>query len=889
MALAGMVVLALGLLVQFFWNGARDGAVPAPPPDNTGLARTGSDGRPPGLVSAPTHADPAVGDPPRLPPPVDLDSVDPAHDVHGVVVDRDGTPIAGASVRIRERVGSRALVRVDPEESPPDVAATTTASDGTFAIRLEAGRSVEIEAAKDGFAPRILEGVSPGARLRLVLGRGVEVSVRVFSPAGRPAPDVSVALLALDMRFGSLAGELEGVTDASGQILFEGVPAGLAAHLRATARDPSWGSPPPSRVSLPDEGRVEADIHLLPALTLTGVVVRADSGEAIAGARIGHGLRLMGAVVSDEQGAFELGGWTRQGSAQVHVVAPGFAREIVVVGAETDLRIAMRRGSAIRGRIVDADGGGLRGAELMAVASKHVGHQQHLSVGRALGRDDGTFQVDDLDPEQPHRLHVRVLGYATALVDSDPTPAGEVRDLGDIVLSSPEVLEGHVLTEDDQPVVGAAVRVESSTAGLSVRRADGQPIALPYTGERRLWTDATGRFRVDDLAPGEWTVSLQVLGSPRQAHTVRVPPRGGSEPLVLRVSTAETRVVDVTVVDETGRPVTGARVHAVGVARLVWTDASGRARVEVPAQGVVRLEALTGEDEIALRQGGSTTLRQDAESARIQLRRPLLVQGTLRDEAGRAIREAGVSASRDGANLGGDLTDARGEFHIAVETADEVEVRWGGSYGIGVHRAADEPILQPVSGLARPGVPIELVTRPVDMNGSLLLTVVDGEGRPLDAHVLLHGPQEWARREHVPGGGTTRLEGLPETELDLTVVAVAPLAQPWLAPRRTKVTPEGQSVQLTFRRGAWLEVDVVTPDGRPAARRRCHLQVTLPGETHSAWNEAQVTDDQGRIRVIVDPSWGEALRLYVYGRHPNQAPTMRIVDAAAGHTTITLE
>jgi len=87
-----------------------------------------------------------------VPPPVDFAAIDRDRDVHGVVVDAEGKPVVGADVRVIRYPAmgvAVGLAQVETREGP----GTRTASDGSFALRVERGEEVDLRIDAKGFVP----------------------------------------------------------------------------------------------------------------------------------------------------------------------------------------------------------------------------------------------------------------------------------------------------------------------------------------------------------------------------------------------------------------------------------------------------------------------------------------------------------------------------------------------------------------------------------------------------------------------------------------------------------------------------------------------------------------------------------------------------------------
>ena len=104
-------------------------------------------------------------------------------DVHGVVVRRDGRPVAGAHVQILHHPWRHQDLwthdgwseeRLGPE--------TWTSSDGSFALRIRQHQLVEVRVTTAGCAVREWSMIQAGERVRLVVDAPVRLVVRTLTP-----------------------------------------------------------------------------------------------------------------------------------------------------------------------------------------------------------------------------------------------------------------------------------------------------------------------------------------------------------------------------------------------------------------------------------------------------------------------------------------------------------------------------------------------------------------------------------------------------------------------------------------------------------------------------------------------------------------------------------
>src|SRR5205814_1598382 len=147
-------------------------------------------------------------------------------DIHGVVVREDGTPVAGAQVVAVARPSrGEALIGTRAAESEQTLGATRSASDGTFALRLDRGAAPRLRVTAARLAPFEEDKVGAGERLRIVLRAGVRLVVVVKDAEGHAVEGAELALYRLggSMTWGYVRESYrrQGVTDASGRFAFE--------------------------------------------------------------------------------------------------------------------------------------------------------------------------------------------------------------------------------------------------------------------------------------------------------------------------------------------------------------------------------------------------------------------------------------------------------------------------------------------------------------------------------------------------------------------------------------------------------------------------------------------------------------------------------------------
>jgi len=430
-------------------------------------------------------------------------------------------------------------------------------------------------------------------------------------------------------------------------------------------------------------------LSLKPLATVSGSVVDA-AGRPVAeaviravteggGARAGRGSASSAGLVtrSGPQGLFQL---RVVPGHPVTLVAshPDFTQaklplpELAARASRTNLRIVLEKGLSGFGKVVDAAGRPVSGAEVALIPSG----EERDPFARAFMMDNppagpqaftdaqGSFLLEHLEPGR-FSLHTSARGFAPVTVPGIQLAAGQPRvDLGTVTLAPGATLEGVVVDPRDRPIAGAQVGVRAVT-----RTA--RHIAEP---EEDILTSADGSFSIPDLKPGEKVMLfVSKLGYVRATFNgIEVPP---VTPLRV-VLTPGVRVAG-RVVDEGGDPVAGASVRLTPAGTTMVTsrgpmesmrgfavsETDGRFAIEGVEAGKVRLVAtaqgflegevpgfdvVTGRDiddlEVVLRRGSVVTGRVTGpDGAPVSGARVQMVE-----EAGRGSYRMGGSASSDG-------------------------------------------------------------------------------------------------------------------------------------------------------------------------------------------------------------------------------------------------
>ena len=278
------------------------------------------------------------------------------------------------------------------------------------------------------------------------------------------------------------------------------------------------------------EGEVEVDREadlVLPGWgEIRGRVVDADSGEPVRpftirlqGGWLETSRAFPGESFDDREGRFVLRKLLRETDYTVLVDAPGYGQaerkglRAGAPGAGEEAVVEVHAGKPLEGTVVDAAAGTpLGGVTVYCASAEHArwlfpradpgpfrGSMPDLRT--VVTATDGAFRFID---DGKASLFVRAPGRRRLLVPAErraqyAAPGGALR----IPLEAGELLSG-TCRIDGRPAKGVDVRADRLPAG-----AGSGASAEPY---EHAETDAEGRFRFDDLAPGPWLLVVERSG-----------------------------------------------------------------------------------------------------------------------------------------------------------------------------------------------------------------------------------------------------------------------------------------------------------------------------------------------------------------------------------------
>jgi protocatechuate 3,4-dioxygenase beta subunit len=567
----------------------------------------------------------------------------------GRVTREDGTPLPGVAVTLAED-GSLLGTMIPSHFVIANLAGegwTTSGADGRFQARVHPAVH-HLAFRGPGLAPKLVRGYDPraGTALEVVMDRAAALRGRVVRPDGRGVADVQITA-SRPMEFQSAEAATSGpdgafeVQDlAPGTYELAIVQWTLGIQLKRTVEAPV----------------TDLQLVLEPSGSLKGHVVDGATRQPVTAFRLGlywaqDGERPAGgrqADVEDAGGAFVLADVPAR-DVGVTVSAEGYAtRRIEAVsvppgGEAPDQDIALEAELPIRGRVTGEDKAGIPEA-VVRVSSKG----EHQSVS-ARTDDQGEYELRGVAPGE-FALTFEASGFLSEKRTLDTRQSARL----DVTLRRGLSLTG-VVVGDGAAVPSARVSAASSMAGAQYAHAN---------------TDERGRFKLEGLVPGRYTVSASAEGKGKGKLEDVDPESSG--PLRLVLERSRRAVLTGKVV---GLPAAGEQPLMVMVmARndeeepddaTALVEAAGTFRLDdAPAGRVtVRAEASTGESS---RQSRSVelTLAPGAE-AEVVLEFPEGVVSGQVTRDGRPVAGMQVSFSAPAAPGASSRTDVRGNYEVA--------------------------------------------------------------------------------------------------------------------------------------------------------------------------------------------------------------------------------
>jgi beta-lactamase regulating signal transducer with metallopeptidase domain len=467
--------------------------------------------------------------------------LDKAATISGSVRDGQGRAVAGARVEFGavERYGNGASWAFAPIEAVRGTILepfwfTQTDNHGRFQFAtVPAGKELVFRVWADDFAdldtspgyPTAQYKAGPGALpVQLMLPRGGRVDGRVVARM----PDVKVGGLHIWLEAAAVPGyHKQAWTNSEGLFHFGGVPEGsYIVHMDDSPADALWTAKNAPAISVQTGATTDVQVELIEGVVVEGRVISSETGKPIPKAAVGgHGParpergHAIFRVKTDAEGRYRLRMPPGATEFFVQTPPPGYIsseHQSVVIPEDVKTLIgptlAVRRRTALEGRVVDARGTPVPRAEKVAKGDAkgpdHVlpdelagtvvdDHGQplegvHVHVwdwvdrpeNQAITGKNGVFHIKDCGRGKKVEVRFRKPGYSPVLFAQQPVGVPGLV----VALDQKTYVEGVVHGPDGKPAANALIR-----ANQGPKMGDGVVITTVWTETK---TDASGRYRL---------------------------------------------------------------------------------------------------------------------------------------------------------------------------------------------------------------------------------------------------------------------------------------------------------------------------------------------------------------------------------------------------------
>lgn len=524
--------------------------------------------------------------------------LDPGRTLHGRVIDAEGEPVAGAQVAAGPVLAIHGVVIAR---------ATTTDADGRFAIaRLPADGALQVAARATPIDAWTMPAADDVEQIDVRLASDVWLTLEVVDEQSNPLTAVEARLAPLNpldrvagYYFGYPTATLEPVPERSGSYRVGPLRHGWYSLLvRATDRAPV------ARDIEIDRDDPQVRIELPPGTTRVVRVIAAADGAAVE-----HALVSLSSTgeksLALAHGRTDAGGRVTLGPIPIRdvtarVAHPGFPTVAVPLAqdaAEHEVVITLPLAGCVEGQLMsDAP---VRDPYLVCIAPR----QRTLDLDEipfiASTDERGLFRVTNLAPGDyrieiyPHLLNGDLMDTRLELLDGVQRLARR-----DLAIRSGETTRVEIPFLPPGAASACVIAGSVTRSGMPVADAT---VALRQERYQSTTTDAAGRFRFVDVAPGSITVQVRMPQPERAAARAFA----GTLEQEFELAPGETREVtfdcesievSIGATHPGGTAVlTGKSVVVVGIdgagrgsTASVALDAAGHARVTLAAAGRYR-------------------------------------------------------------------------------------------------------------------------------------------------------------------------------------------------------------------------------------------------------------------------------------------------------------
>ena len=413
--------------------------------------------------------------------------------ITGVVVDEQGNTLDGARLSLH-RKDSNVIKHAGTAEADAKGAFTiANVASGDYAVVVAAKGVSSVSDAEEFLRVHLDQG-EEATGVRIVFGDkgGMSIAGRVVNGAGSPIVEAMVLC--------KTSGNPEiARTDRDGRFVISGLE-NKSYEIAAIHKGQQNGD-------LIAAGTMDAEIVLRGQGSLSGRVVRADSGQPLTSYTLAYVINesrldsvyASGKPYTSDDGAFSVGE-VPAGTVTVAAWAPGFAPALVHVeidenqSAEAELRLETV--PPFKGLVVNAAGEPVSDAAVYFVACVEFDRLEDVTASRTDA--NGQFTIESL-PKDAQRICAYRAGYGIGVA--------QIPGDNKIILPPQTTLEGVVQRENGAQDVFVAVSYMDA----------------PHIPSIRIPVAPDGAYRVTGLTPGTATVTAVLRDSPiRLSKTLAV-------------------------------------------------------------------------------------------------------------------------------------------------------------------------------------------------------------------------------------------------------------------------------------------------------------------------------------------------------------------------------
>ncbi|HKE00742.1 MAG TPA: carboxypeptidase regulatory-like domain-containing protein, partial [Planctomycetota bacterium] len=545
--------------------------------------------------------------------------------VSGRVVDSSGAPIADALVQAEAAMKDWN----DPRAMTERRQSVKTASDGTFRVTGLGSGPFVVSATRADVATTVTDGVPADGEVTLVVPGPTGIALRVVeATTGAPVEKYRATITgAGDEPWWRITPvETRDVASPDGSVDVRGLVAGDWRVQVVASGFLGTGDQGIVRVSAGQIAPRTLKLHA--AATVRGKVVDAANGLPISGAEVfwiasGPAARTdvplppgSPGARSESDGTFELRdvlpGKLAVVASHERFLAVKSAELVATAGTDQEIpAIALRRGGAIEGTVIDSEGKPIARAAIFVDPSVAESAGAYRKPKQAQADVSGTFRVEGLP------------GGRCSVTAQDVMESPDGTHLGKRILrGSATVVEGATArVEFEAPATGGCrVTGRVTRAGEPIAGASIYVVVLPgrlFPRDSTAETDADGRFVVEHVIAGKARLSVNHAGGGTSYRDVVIP--DASE---LEVDVALPRAAQISgrvVRKSDGQPLRGVQISAMSDAASGSASTDGDGRYSIPDLGAGRLRMVAtanGSDD-ALARADRTVELAEGEAATV--------------------------------------------------------------------------------------------------------------------------------------------------------------------------------------------------------------------------------------------------------------------------------